>query len=391
MLLLLSPNSKPQILHCSTRLVVYGILGAIAFGCSSPNPTQVATTPSPTPTPETKLEGNISLRKLILEETDDKGLSLWKIKANTANYTPDRKKALVKLPEGTFFQDGKVVLEVSAQEGEIWEDGKQVFLKGNIVATDPRNKAVLRGQKLEWRPKEDLLIVSDRVTGTHPQIQATAKGGRYLTRSQKLELSGDIVAKSQDPSLQLLTQHLIWQIPQQLVTADKPLEVQRYRQNVMSDRILGNSGVVNLKTKTATLKQNVRLSSIDPPLQMEGNSANWNLNTQKVTSDRPLKIWHRQEQVLVAANRGEVNLEQKTAILTGNALAIANRNQARLSTNQIEWNIATQQIKTNSQVIYQQSNPPLKLTGSSGTGRLQDQTFIVSGGKDRRVVTEIIP
>jgi LPS export ABC transporter protein LptC len=370
-------------------LLIYLILGAIAVGCSSPNPTPVSVTP--TPTPEPKLEGNISLKKLVLEQTDDKGLPLWKIKANTANYSQDRKKALVKIPEGSLFQDGKLVLEVSAKTGEIWEDGQQVFLKGDIVATDPRNGAVWRGQELEWRPKSDLLIVRNKFTGTHPQIQATAKSGRYLTRTQKLDLTGDIVAISKDPNLQLKTQHLIWQIPNKLVTSDKPVEVQRYQQNRFSDRITGNSGVVNLKTKTATLKQNVRLTAIEPPLQIEGNLADWNLNTQKVTSNSPLKIWHRQEQVLVMANRGEVNLQQKTAVLTGKAMAIANRNQARLLTDKIEWNIATQQIKTNTQVIYQQSNPPLKLTGSSGIGRLQDQTFVVSGGNNQRVVTEIIP
>jgi LPS export ABC transporter protein LptC len=365
------------------------VLGAIAVGCTSPNPTPVPVTPSSTPEPQ--LQGNISLKKLVLEQNDDKALPLWKIKAQTATYSQDRKKAVVNLPEGTLFQDGKLVLEVSAKTGEIWEDGKQVFLKGDIVATDPRNGTVLRGQELEWRPKVDLLIVRNNVTGTHPQIQATAKSGRYLTRTQRLELTGDIIAKSPDPSLQLKTQHLIWQIPNQLVTADKPLEIQRYQQNQPRDRVTGNSGVVNLKTKTATIKQNVQLVSIDPPLQINGNSANWNLNTQKVTSDLPLKIWHRQEQVLVTANRGEVNLQQKTAVLTGNALAFANRNQAKLSTNQIEWNIATQQINTNSKVIYQQSNPPLKLTGSSGIGRLQNQTFVVSGGNNERVVTEIIP
>jgi LPS export ABC transporter protein LptC len=371
------------------ELATYLILGAIAVSCSSPNPIPVSVTP--TPTPEPKLEGNISLKKLVLEQTDDKGLPLWKIKANTANYSQDRKKALVKIPEGSLFQDGKLVLEVSAKSGEIWEDGQQVFLKGNIVATDPRNGAVWRGQELEWRPKSDLLIVRNKFTGTHPQIQATAKSGRYLTRTQKLDLNGDIVAISKDPDLQLKTQHLIWQIPNKLVTADKPLEVQRYQQNRFTDRITGNSGVVNLKTKTATLKQNVRLTAMEPPLQIEGNSADWNLNTQKITSKLPLKIWHRQEQVLVMANRGEVNLQQKNAVLTGKAIAVANRNQARLLTDKIEWNIATQQIKTNTQVIYQQSNPPLKLTGSSGIGRLQDQTFVVSGGNNQRVVTEIIP
>jgi LPS export ABC transporter protein LptC len=372
-----------------TWLIIYIVLSAIASGCSSPDPKPVAVTP--TPTPEPKLEGNISLKKLVLEQTDDKGLPLWKIKAQRANYSEDRKKALVNVPQGSLFQDGKLVLEVSAKQGEIWEDGKQVFLKGDILAKDPRNGAVFKGKELEWRPKEDILLIRNNFTGTHPQIEAKANSGQYLTRSQKLDLSGNIVARSKDPDLQLKTQHLIWQIPNKLVTADKPLEIQRYQQNQFTDRIVANSGVVNLKTKTATVKQNVQLTAISPPIQISGNSATWNLTTEKITSDLPLKIWHRQEQVLVLANRGEVDLQQKTALLTGNAMAMANRNQAQLSTDRIDWNISNQQIKADSQVIYQQSNPPLKLTGSSGIGRLQDQTFIVNGSTNNRVVTEIIP
>jgi lipopolysaccharide export system protein LptA len=110
-------------------------------------------------------------------------------------FTLKTKKQLgLRIQAGDLFQDGKVVLQVSADSGEIEEDGQKVFLKGQITATDTRNGAVLRGDELEWRPKEDLLVVRNNLKGNHPQLQATAKEGRYFTRKQQVELLGQVAA-----------------------------------------------------------------------------------------------------------------------------------------------------------------------------------------------------
>ncbi len=60
--------------------------------------------------------------------------------------------------KGDLFTDGKIVLQVSADKGEIQKDGEIVILRQNIIAVDPRNKAVIRSNEAEWRPKESLLV-----------------------------------------------------------------------------------------------------------------------------------------------------------------------------------------------------------------------------------------
>ena len=85
-----------------------------------------------------------------------------------------------------MFQDGKAVYQITAKEGEIEQNGEQLFLKGNIVATYPRNNLVLRGNELEWLPKKDLLIVRNKITGTHPQVQAVAQEARVFSRTGRI-------------------------------------------------------------------------------------------------------------------------------------------------------------------------------------------------------------
>lgn len=364
---------------------------AVTFLSACGNKSSTSTSSAQQQAKETKVEGRVSFDNISLEEADEQGRPLWTVKAKQATYSDDKKKAQIEKPSGNLYQDGQVVLQVSAAQGEIEEDGKKIFLKGKIVAIDPRNQAVIRGEELEWRPEEDLLIVRNNVTGEHPQMQASAKEARYFSRKQQMELQGQIVATAKDPVTQLKTEQLTWYIPQEKVIANKPIQIDRYQGTTVTDRMVGNQGEVSLKTKTATAQQNVQITSVDPPIQVTTNSATWNLNNQTVVSDQPITIVHRQEQVTVTANRAQVDLQQNVALLTGNTRGISSRNQAQLTANQLRWEIPSQQIKAEGNVVYKQPNPPMTLTGFLGTGRLQDQTFVVTGGRNSPVVTEIVP
>ena len=44
------------------------------------------------------------------------------------------------------------------------ENGNVIFLRGNIVARGLKNGSILRGNELEWRPEEDVLIVREDIT-----------------------------------------------------------------------------------------------------------------------------------------------------------------------------------------------------------------------------------
>jgi LPS export ABC transporter protein LptC len=339
----------------------------------------------------TAIEGSLVLKNVTLEQADEKGRPLWKVKAKQAVYTKDKKTARIENPTGDLFQDGKIVLQVSADSGEIRGDGQQVFLNGQITATDTRNGAVLKGDALEWRPKEDLLVVRNNLKGSHPQLQASAKEGHYFSRKQQLELFGQVAAIAKNPDLQMKTEHLLWQIKEKVVIGDKRVQMERYKALIVTDRVEADKSQVNLNTKIATLKQNVQLTSVDPPLLMSSNSAIWNYKDQTVVSDQPVKIVHLKENVILTANQGQVDLQQKVANLTGGVQGVGSRNQAKLYANQLRWDIPTQNIQASGNVMYQQINPPFNTTGPTAVGKLQDKSIIVTSAPGKRVVTEIIP
>jgi len=343
----------------------------------------------------TTIEGTLVFNNVTLDQADEKGRPLWKVKAKQATYTKDKNTAQIEKPTGDLYQDGKIVLQVSANSGEVQirQTGNKIFLKGQITATDIRNGAVFKGDELEWSPKDDLLVVRNNLKGSHPQLQASAKEARYFTRKQHLELFGQVAAIAKDPDFQMKTEHLLWQIKEQQAIADKRIQIERYKVNTVTDRVEADQSQVDLKTKIATLKQNVQVTSIEPPVLMSSNSAVWNLKARTVVSEQPVRILHQTENAIITANQGQVDLERKVANLTGGVQGINNKNQANLYANQMAWEIQTQKIQASGNVIYKQVNPPFNVTGPTAVGKLQDQSIVVSGGGTggSRVVTEIIP
>jgi lipopolysaccharide assembly outer membrane protein LptD (OstA) len=118
----------------------------------------------------------------------------------------------------------------------------------------------------------------------------------------------------------------------------------------------------------------------------------WNLQNQTVVSDQAVRVVHQQQQVNLTADRGQLDLQQRTFYLTGNVHGVGQRNQSKLDAEQLTWNIPTQAIMAEGNVVYDQANPPLHLKGPKAVGTLQGQSVVISGGETGgRVVTEIIP
>ncbi len=373
----------------SSYFTFFLLMLLVASGCTSrPNVKPKATEDSAS---NKEIAQNLVFNNVTLEQTDEKGQRLWLVKGTQAIYSQDKKTAKIQKPDGDLYQDGKVIIHITADNGEVEEDGEKILLKGQLVATDKRNGAVLRGKELEWRPKEDLLIVRQEVTGTHEQWQIAAQEAKYLTRSQQMELTGKIIAAFKDPELQMRTEHLIWKITEQKAIADRFIQIDRFQNKQATAQVVSDRAEVNLKTKIANLKQNIQFTSVDPPLLMATNSATWDFVGQIVLSDLPVKIYHRQEKVTITANQGQLNLAQQVALFTGGVRGNGSRNQSQIYANWLKWEIPTQQFDAQGNVIYQQVNPPLNLTGSRAIGRMADQNVVVTSGDNGRVVTEIIP
>jgi LPS export ABC transporter protein LptC len=365
------------------------VLLLVIAGCSrSPQETQDTKTNTSTPQ---KLETSLVFNNFTLEQSNDRGQTLWKIAADKAVYTQDKKTASVDKITGNMFQDGKVFLHLSAEKGIIQNNGEKVILEKRIIVTDKRNQAVITSEKAEWFPKKDLLIVPQDITGNDKNLKVLAKQGQYFTKDERLELVGQIVATSQDPPLQLKTDRLSWLIPQQKVIGDRPLAIDRYQEKTITDRIQAGKGEVDLKTKIAILEQNVELTSSDPPVQVATNQAIWDTKARIVRSPTPVQIVHTQQQMTVIGNQGKVDLVKQVADLVGGIKGESKPKQATIYAKTAIWNIPTEIIEAEGNVIYQQADPPLNLTGPKAVGKLQENSIVVSGNNGDRVVTEIVP
>ncbi len=364
------------------------ILVALLFelvACGDQSPT--IKKPAQNTSSGSEFENSLTFNDITLDQADEQGRPLWKMKAKRAIYSKDKKVAQVQSPSGELFQDGKVIYIITAAQGEIRQDGKLLFLKGHIVATNPKNGVVLRGNELEWRPGEDLMIVRNQVSATHQQVHAVAQQGRLFSRAHRMELQGGVVATASDPQVQLRTEHVIWQLQEEKIFGDRPVQIERFKGKVITDRATANSCEFNVKTKIATLKQNAQLTFVDPPLQVASNSMTWNLNTQTVTADQPVRMVHRQQQLTLTANRGQMDLQKNIVYLTGNVYGIGQRGQS-LKANKLTWYLPKQEFEAEGNVDYRQVEPPMNSTGQKAVGKLQDQSVVVSGGG---VVTEIVP
>ncbi|MBR8834138.1 MAG: LPS export ABC transporter periplasmic protein LptC [Stigonema ocellatum SAG 48.90 = DSM 106950] len=363
------------------------IIGLVACG----NQTHKANQPSgSSPSPQ-DVESNLNFFDVTLEQADEAGRPIWKVKAKQAKYTKEKQIGKAESPYGELYQDGKIVYKVTAQQADIKQDGKQLFLKGKIVATDPHNGIVLQGNELEWRPEEDLLIVRNKIHGTHKQLQAVAQEARVKTREQRMDFYGQVVATSTEPQVQMRTEHLIWQIKAETLFSDRPVQIDRYQNNQITDRGQGNTAEMNLKTKIAILNKNAQVELLDPPMQIASNSMIWNLNAETVTSNTAIRVFQRAENLRVTANQGEMKIPQKTVYLTGNVNGVGQRGQS-LHSQTLTWYLNDHLLAAQGNVVYRQFDPPLTFTGQQASGNLEAETIVVNGGNStERVVTKIIP
>lgn len=376
-------NRRQSLIGISLSLIaLMGVLG----GCNNRNRTADKLAQDSKQVQD--FDNSLTFNAVTLEEFDNKGRLWWQVKANQASYSKDKKIARVKQPTGKFFQDGKAILQVSAKDGEVQQDGQKIFLRGQITAKDLRDGLLLRGNELEWQPRNDLLIVRNNMTGSHRQVNVFAREGRFLSRARRLDLEGQVTATASDPALQFKSERVTWLIKQQTLSSDRPLQIDRYQNKAVTDRATANQGTVDLKAKIATLKQNADVTFTNPPVQISSNQLTWNPNQQLVTSEQPVTVVNRQQQVTLTANQGRMNLKTNTVQMTGNVRGVGERNQARVNSDRLNWNLTTQQFQADGNVVYQQATPPLNLSGPRAAGRLQDQNVVVSGG---RVETQFIP
>ncbi|MDJ0712812.1 MAG: LPS export ABC transporter periplasmic protein LptC [Prochloraceae cyanobacterium] len=382
--------------------VVKGLLFSLLLSisaCSKVNKPQEGTAREPISASTN--ENRLTLNNAVLEQSNPEGGISWKVKAANTTYSPDREAALLEDIVANILQDGEIILRASAKIGQIEKNGEEIILKEDIIATYPRNQVVIRANEARWYPKQNLLIVRDNLRGNHPKLDIWANEGRFYLGKQRLELRGKIVAVAKEEPIRMKAEYLYWDISAQKAIGEPPLtedsknyrppQMWRYKGDEISEVVYADRFEVDLNTDTVTLKDNVRVKSADPPVQIATNSLIWKYKQDLITSDKPVKIVHSQAKITVTGNQGTMDLEKEIAHLKGGVRGINTSDRATLYSNELIWSIPNRTIEAIGNVVYEQTDPAFNVTGVKAVGQLAKNKVIVTGDRGKRVVTKIFP
>lgn len=338
-----------------------------------------------------EVEQGLVLYDATLEQSNADGQILWRLSTEKVIYTQDKKIAKLDNITGNLFENGKIILQVNAKKGEIRNDGKEIYLQEEILAVDIRNKAELKGSYIEWKPEEHYLVIQDNLQASHPKLVVTAKQAKYNTKSQILELNGDIFANSKNPQLQLKTEHLYWKISQDKIIGDRPLFFTRYEDKIITDKLKTEQAEIDLNINTATAKGNIEYQSLDPPLQVATDKIIWDYQGRIAKANQPIQVIQLEDQMTLTANLALVNLGQKEVHLEGGIYGEAVNNEVKIYADNLIWYLEPKEINANGNVFYQQINPDFNLKGTRAVGKLQEKQIIITGDEQNKVTTIIYP
>jgi LPS export ABC transporter protein LptC len=374
----------------SSRVFLSGLLILGLWGCQ-PNADRAANELQKNSKDIQSFDNSLTFSNVVLQESAPNGGLLWKMKAEQATYSKDKKNALVVKPNGELYQDGKPVFKLVADKGEVIQDGKSLVLKGQITATDLRDGTVMKGNEIEWKPADDTLYVRNQFTGTRKDVAIKGKEGKFISRKRLAEVTGQVVVDAKQPDMQFRSEALTWDLEKEIITSTKPLQFDKRENKQVTDRASAAQGNINLKTKVATLTQNAQVN-LKSNYQINSDQLTWRLDDQILTADKPLTVVNPADQVTLTANQGNMTLKDNMANLMGNVHGTRQGNQD-VNADNVTWNLATQAFTANGNVTYKQNNPPTSLVGSQATGRMEDQQVVVTGGPegDNRTIMEIVP
>jgi LPS export ABC transporter protein LptC len=365
------------------------LLLAATAGCGSEEASEPETS-SETNIRE-RIENELTFDDVTLKQLNSAGERLWTVEAIEAAYNQSRSVASVKNPQGDLYQEGQVAYEVEGDTGTIYEDGKKIVLQGNVIAKQKKDGAVLYGDEMEWYPQQDLLLVRGNLRGVQEQTEVLAKEGKVYNQQSRVELSGDVVMTDKDARVRLKTQQVVWELDAERASSETQVNIERYAQDnpeQIRDRATANRGEVQLDQEIATLQQNAEVVLGDPPITVNSDRLEWNIQQATVNAPTAVTMFHRQQEFTLQGDQGLLDLQQRTLFAKGNVVATSALDESRLESNRLLWNLEAETFTATGEVFYRQSDPAMTSTGPQAKGRLQEQQIVLEGG---RVVTEIVP
>ena len=337
---------------------------------------------------DVELVTDLIFDNITLEQSDDQGSLRWRMIADQALYSQDRRDATIEKPSGQFFQDDQPAFSVTADQGEVKQDGNKLTLNGNVIITDEDTGATIRGDRMRWLPEKNTIVLFDNIRAEHPDFKLTAQKVTVWIDDDRVDVSGDVKAETTDETFQFNGEEVMWLLEEEKIISDRPVRFQQRQDDKVTARAQGNEVAYDIQTQVANLNNDAVVVLQEPPIRVTGDALQFNQADNTVLASKRFTVFHKAEKINMVANEGRGNLTDEVFKMNGNVIVTAERNQARLRSDQLTWTVPTQGIVAEGNVVYRQTDPIFNLKGPKAVGKLEDETIVVSGG---RVVTEIIP
>jgi LPS export ABC transporter protein LptC len=280
----------------------------------------------------------------------------------------------------------------------VWQRKKQITEAiGNVVAVDDKGANRLSADRIVWQMKDQIAEAQGRAVavGQKPAMQLNADRIVWQLKDRVAQAIGNVVAVGQDPAVRVQSQRVVWQQTPQLVSSDTRTIIERFAcaggQCRISDRATGGLVDVSLKDRVAFLRNQAQVSTGNPGMDVASDSLIWQFQAQQLTADRPVTVYERQQQIVLNADRGAMNLKDQVADVVGNVRSVSRLQGSTLNTDRLVWSMANQYLQAFGNVFYQQANPFLISRGNYAAGSVKDGAIFLQSGAGARARSTFFP
>ncbi|MEM9088141.1 MAG: LPS export ABC transporter periplasmic protein LptC [Cyanobacteria bacterium P01_F01_bin.53] len=361
--------------------------------------------------PGEEIDAELTLQTVILEQPDEDGTLLWRLKAKNVTYTPDNQRAELSELDGEFFQEGQTVYTVTADEGEVQQNGETLFLRGNLVATSVTSELTLEGEKLKWQPKQDLLVMgafedgdfqdsepaeieSDDAPGDN-EFSADESVNSSLLSSEDLR-NGDVVTELPETPLDGadLDGADLERALAELLSDDKTADK-------LSSEKVDNAPVVGFNPQMEAIAQVIRVSNKDnqvrlrggvvakskdaPWLTFESERLNWFTAREVIEAEQPLKVeQYEGEDYDAVTDRivgatGEVQLADNVVTLDDSVQLESSAQSLKVVSERAVWDVPGQRVVLDQPVDIEQAEEKITASADQATLDLAEELIVLDG------------
>ena len=127
------------------------------------------------------------------EQTDKNASKEWELNAKAAQYFKGENKIVLQSIELTFFSGEDKAYKLTADEGELYTDSKDVNLSGNVVVATEDGYHV-QADSFKYNAEEKKIFTNDRVHLSGKELVMTGKGMVVDLDKEKLYILEEVKA-----------------------------------------------------------------------------------------------------------------------------------------------------------------------------------------------------